>query len=64
MRTDVDDVLRREAERYGFRFTCEHCVYYDEATRSCAEGYPAEEHVDASLEHRTRLYFCKSFELW
>lgn len=61
MKTRIDERLRTEAEKYRFRFTCEHCAHFDEARQSCAEGYPNDEHVDGSLRG-DEVLFCKLWE--
>ncbi len=61
MKTRIDDQLRREAERFRLRFTCDSCAHFDESGRRCAEGYPNDEHVDGSLEGEEVL-FCKLWE--
>jgi hypothetical protein len=63
MHTPVDERLRLEAERFAFRFSCEHCAYYDPDGLACSEGYPNEPHRSAELSNRSLLVFCKSFEL-
>ena len=63
MKTVVDETLRLEASQYRLRYTCGHCVHFDEATRACAEGYPNEPHLDDRTHSRKSLEFCKSFEL-
>lgn len=61
MKTIIDDRLRREAARFRFRFSCEHCVHYDDRNDACAEGYPNDEHRDGTLSGEAIL-FCKLFE--
>lgn len=61
MRTPIDDRLLEEVRRFKLRFTCEHCAHFA-PSGACAEGYPADEHRDASLHGRDSLVFCKSFE--
>jgi hypothetical protein len=63
MRSEVDETLRQQSERYAFRFTCEHCVHFDEARLSCAFGYPTEPHRALDLRVLRSLEFCKAFEL-
>ena len=63
MRTTVDDRLRNEAVRFEFRFSCQHCTYFNEDERTCSEGYPNEDHLSPELSSRSVLLFCKSFEL-
>lgn len=63
MITRVDARLRREAERFGFRFTCESCVAFDIENRSCSHAYPNEQHRDVDLLAAETVVFCKEFEL-
>lgn len=63
MRTQVDDLLRTEAERYKLRFTCEDCAHFSPEARACAHGYPTEAHQGIRLDAATALEFCKEFEL-
>jgi len=63
MQTPIDERLRREAETFAFRFSCQHCAYYDPDALVCSEGYPNEDHRSPDLSNRSLLVFCKSFEL-
>jgi hypothetical protein len=77
MKTLVDERLRLEADRFAFRFGCEHCAHFDVGQSSpsaaaangtvgsaaCANGYPSEAHRDVDLSTRSELFFCKEFEL-
>ena len=63
MKTLVDDRFRREAREFELRYACEHCVHFEPGRGACTEGYPNEDHRDASLVGRRVLVFCKSFEL-
>lgn len=63
MRTVVDAALRHEATEFRLRFTCESCAHFDDARRTCAEGYPNASHRDVRLAEVPELEFCKSFEL-
>ena len=63
MITRVDARLRREAAELALRFSCEQCAHFAPDTASCANGYPNHAHVDARLESRETLTFCKEFEL-
>jgi len=63
VRTLVDLRLREEARRFELRFTCEHCVHFEEQRRACANEYPTLAHLDIELEHSASLEFCKEFEL-
>jgi hypothetical protein len=62
--------------RFGLRFTCEHCTYFDETEQRCTHGYPNAEHREARYRGDTdrgagdpparaeaTLLFCKEFEL-
>lgn len=59
----VDDRLREEARRFDLRFACPDCASFDDDGRRCSLGFPAEPHLDPSLEERPRVIFCKAFEL-
>lgn len=63
MKTRVDARLREEAERFGLRFTCEHCVHFEPERRACAHGYPTEPHLAVVLAREGEIEFCKEFEL-
>jgi hypothetical protein len=60
----IDDRLREEARRFKLAFSCPSCVEFDPETRRCSLGFPNEEHLEASLEGRREIVFCKAFELW
>jgi hypothetical protein len=62
MRTLVDARLREEAQRYGLRHTCEHCVY-GVPPASCMHGYPTDEHRVAIASGAEHITFCKEFEM-
>jgi hypothetical protein len=56
--------FRDERVRFGLRFTCEHCTYFDVETQRCTHGYPNDEHREARyVEPSASLLFCKEFEL-
>jgi hypothetical protein len=59
----VDDRLRDEARRFNLVFTCDACASFDEGARACSLGYPNEMHLDADLDARREVIFCKAFEL-
>ena len=63
MITQVDDRLRREARRYGLRFTCEACAWFDEEGGRCSHAYPIEPHRGIDLDRVVEVPFCKEFEL-
>lgn len=63
MITRVDEQLRREAEQFRLKFGCESCVHWQDASESCANGYPNEAHRHISLTRVDTLAFCKEFEL-
>jgi len=61
--TVVDERLREEARRFHLAFACPSCAWLDEKG-ACALGYPNAEHLDARLdEGRSKVVFCKEFEL-
>lgn len=62
MRIDVDERLLREVEECRLRYTCEHCVHFDELGGDCSQGYPSAEHRQRALEVGRVLVFCKLFE--
>ncbi len=63
MITRVDPRLRREAEEFGLKFTCESCAHFDPEPRRCANGYPTAPHCAVDLAVAETLLFCKGFEL-
>lgn len=63
MITAVDDRLRQEARRYGLRFTCEACAWFDAEDGGCSHAYPNEAHRDIDLDREAEVSFCKEFEL-
>ena len=60
MRTLVDDRLRREAEVFRLRHTCDDCIHFDGA--ACSHGYPTEPHR-VPLATAREVLFCKELEL-
>ena len=63
MRSLVDAAFRAQASEYRFRFGCETCAHFDPESRSCANGYPTEPHLDLDIERSREILFCKEFEL-
>lgn len=63
MRQRVDEQFLEEAQRFRLRATCESCVHYAEAARSCAEGFPNHDHRLRVLRVGDEVVFCKEFEL-
>jgi len=61
--TTVDDRLRSEARRYGLRFTCESCAWFDAEGGACSHAYPNEAHRAIDLDRVVEVSFCKEFEL-
>ena len=59
MKTEVDQRLRDEAERFQLRFRCEDCVHFDEDR--CVHGYPTAPHRQSLL--RPVVFFCKEHEM-
>jgi hypothetical protein len=59
-----DPTFRAQREQFRLRFTCEHCVLFDDQSELCAHGFPTREHRDAHYEDENApLVFCKHFEL-
>ena len=64
MKLAQDETFREQRERFRLRFTCEHCVLFDDARETCAHGYPTTEHRDAHYrDPNARIVFCKHFDL-
>ena len=63
MITRVDERLRKEAERFDFRFGCEDCVAFDSDGRRCAHAYPNQDHLGIDLSKVESVIFCKEFEI-
>jgi hypothetical protein len=61
--SNVDLRLREEARRFGLRFGCESCAYFDPEALACSNGYPTEAHRGLVLERIDMIEFCKEFEL-
>jgi hypothetical protein len=61
MRTNVDDQLREEAQRFAFRFSCEDCAHFDASASHCSLAYPPAPRRDAL--RLTHLELCKEFDL-
>lgn len=59
MKTDVDQRLRDEAERFQLRFRCEDCVHFEGET--CSHGYPTEPHRQSLVA--PIVFFCKEHEM-
>jgi hypothetical protein len=58
----VTPALLDAIARFRLAFGCERCAHAD-ATGACSLEYPNDEHVEATLEQRGALVFCKEFEL-
>jgi len=59
---------RFEAQRreFSFRFTCEDCAHFDEATGECLHGFPNGLHREgryAGDPGPATILFCKDFDL-
>ncbi len=55
-----------QRERYSFRFTCDHCVHYDDYQNVCIHGFPNEMHMLEPYESEQKpktILFCKDFDL-
>ncbi|MCA9669455.1 MAG: hypothetical protein KC503_27860 [Myxococcales bacterium] len=66
MRVRRGQAFRQEVERYGLRFCCEDCAFFDDDSERCAHGWPTEEHRRARYEHGEPddwVLYCKEFEL-
>ena len=61
MKTAVDARLRREAAQISFRFACDDCAHFSEASERCSLSYPAAPRRDAL--DGPHLELCKEFEL-
>ena len=55
--------FREERARYGLRYTCDQCTYFDPDTGRCLHGYPNQQHLSESSGPPGELVFCKEFEL-
>ena len=64
MKIPQDERFREQRARFRLRFTCEHCVLFDDERERCAHGYPTAEHREARYaDPDALLVFCKHFEL-
>jgi len=63
VKTVVTEELKREADAFSLRFTCEDCAHFVVDAGACAHGYPTEAHRSLTLATLTTLEFCKEFEL-
>jgi len=68
VKTRVDRLLYSEAERFAFRFACDDCAHFGEATSRCSFGYPAEPRrtaitAQAASVAGATVELCKAFEL-
>lgn len=56
-----------ESARFGLRFCCEDCGYFDAAAERCRHDWPTAEHrrdhYAGAEEPPALLTFCKEFEL-
>ena len=52
--------------RFAFRFTCEHCVHFNEPNGDCVNRFPNRVHrlryYNTAPRPRT-IIFCKDFDL-
>lgn len=64
MKTRIDAVFLREAERFRLVFSCEACAHFVAESGACAHGYPNAAHRAGELEGVEVLEFCKEFELY
>ena len=64
MKLPLTDAFKLQRERFGLRFTCEHCALFDPEHASCSHEFPTDEHRLAYYEQSdVPLVFCKDFEL-
>jgi hypothetical protein len=66
MEVDWKPSFDEERRRYRFRFTCEHCAYFDDQTGECLHGFPNHMHrlqFFDSDPRPERILFCKDFDL-
>jgi len=61
MKTLVDDRLRAEVARFGFRFACEDCAHFDDVVPRCTLAYPLAPRRDSLA--MPQLQLCKEFDL-
>lgn len=64
MRHLVDLRFFSERSTFKLRHTCAECVHFEPNARTCAEGYPNDEHLCAPHAVGEHVCFCKSFELF
>lgn len=58
-----DELFRREAKEFRFRWNCEDCSRFTGEER-CAHNFPTEKHRQARYEDPDAgLHFCKEFDL-
>ncbi len=62
MKTKVTPQLLAQSQQFSLRFACQDCAYFEADSRTCSEGYPNHEHLDARLVE-PEVLFCKLFEL-
>ena len=61
-KTTFEDQMRR----FAFRFTCDHCVHFDDRTGDCLHGFPNQMHKLAYYQATPKpktILFCKDFDL-
>lgn len=64
MKLRRDAQFETERQRYGLRFECEDCVYFNPTEQVCVHEYPTLEHrAQTDQDGRRLLVFCKEFEL-
>lgn len=70
MRFPLTDQLLDEAQRFGLRSSCRHCLFYVAARERCAHEWPNDDQrrwpLDAPDEQGVQPHdvsFCKEFEL-
>lgn len=59
----VDERLREEARRFKLAFACPDCAHLDPDGDACSLGFPSAPHLNADLDRRAEVTFCKAFEL-
>ena len=65
MRVSLDATFQLQRKQFAFVFSCEDCVYFDEARSRCAHGYPVAPHRTAAFtaDASATAMFCKEFEV-
>jgi hypothetical protein len=63
MVSEVDERLRREAERFELCFGCETCAHFEPERAACGDGWPNAPHHGVKLATARSVVFCKGFEL-